>query len=100
MRTISTSEETFRSRCCASVTPANPPPTIITLRSLTVRPPFVRSVVFAQGFFKLGLCSPITEQRLLVLVIGFGEGCLRFQDIGHERCRKFVLVRIDAQRLE
>src|SRR5262249_43107981 len=58
------------------------------------------SVVLAQSFFKFGLCSPITEQRLLVLVIGFGKGCLRFQDIGHERCSKLVPVRIDTQSLE
>ena len=33
-----------------------------------------RSLVFAQSFFKFGLCRPITEQRLLVLMIGVGEG--------------------------
>ena len=32
-------------------------------------------------------------------MIGFGEGCLRFQDIGHERSCKPVLIRIDAQGL-
>jgi hypothetical protein len=32
------------------------------------------SVVFAQSFFKLRLCGPITKQRVLVLIIGLGEG--------------------------
>ena len=36
--------------------------------------PLGRSVIFAQSFFEFGLCSPITEQRLLVLVIGVGDG--------------------------
>src|SRR6267142_6519399 len=39
MRTISISEESRRSRCWASVTPPNPPPTMITLRLLIVRSP-------------------------------------------------------------
>src|SRR6267143_3762821 len=99
MRTISVSGGAFRSRCCASVTPPNPPPTIITLCSLTFDFPRSILVVFAQSFFKFGLCRPITEQRLLELVIGFGQCCLRFQDIGHERCRKLVPVRVDAQIL-
>src|SRR6516162_1668309 len=97
MRTISTPAGTFFSRCCASVTPPNPPPTIITLRSLTFRLHLSESVVFAQSFFKFGLCRPITLQRLLKLVIGSGESCLRFENIGHERFRKSVLVRVDAQ---
>ena len=33
-----------------------------------------RSLIFAQSFFEFGLCGPITEQRLLVLMIGVGEG--------------------------
>src|SRR5215472_16707112 len=97
MRTISIPEGTFFSRCCANVTPANPPPTTMTLRSFTFD--LRLSLAFAQSFFKFGLCRPITEQRLLELVTGFGEGSLRFQNIGHERCREFELVGIDAQIL-
>src|SRR5262249_51145620 len=98
MRTIS--EGIFRSRCCASVTPPNPPPTIITLCSLTVRPSVsTGSVVFAQSFFEFGLRRAITKQRLLKLVIGFSKRGLRLQHIRQERCRQLVPVRIDAQGL-
>src|SRR5262249_13550090 len=55
--------------------------------------------IFAQSFFKFGLCRPVTEKRLLELVTGFGEGCLRFQNIGHQRRRELELVCVDAQIL-
>src|SRR5262249_31683147 len=77
----------------------NPPPTTITLRSFTFDLHLSLSLVFAQSFFKSGLCCPITEKRLLELVTGFGKGCLRFQDIGHKRGRKLELVRVNAQIL-
>src|SRR5215471_305627 len=99
MRTISIPGGTFFSRYCASVTPPNPPPTTITLRSFTFDLHLSSSLVFTQSFFKFGLCCPITEKRLLELVTGFGKGCLRFQDIGHKRGRKLELVRVNAQIL-
>src|SRR4051794_24211229 len=44
--------------------------------------PLRASLFFPYCFFQQGSCRPVTQQRLLVLVIGFGQRRLRLQDIG------------------
>src|SRR5262245_3759560 len=39
------------------------------------------SAFFADRLLELGLRRPVTQQRMLVPVIGFGERCLGLQDI-------------------
>src|SRR5215470_9758798 len=52
------------------------------------------SLFFAEGLFKVCFCRPVSQQGLLILVIGFREVCLGLQAVRQECCRQPVLVRV------
>src|SRR5215471_7319764 len=72
---------------CESASDDNYPSFTHRSTSVLLKRVITHSIVFAQSFFEFGLCGPIAKQRLLKLMIGFGERRLRLQHIGKKRCR-------------